>query len=515
MAISETYYLNGPSLGSSTTIYSNSSLTTIAPDGFYSDGVTSREQVSGVLLPAVTCGSCATPCGGNINGSGNQGIYLLNLDAGNTVSDVGAIIVRFDPFGVPDGIRATYNGNVYNRLSSPVNGFHSSSNPSGFTIIGNSTTTGNCSSSWYPSGGNLVLNEFLYSGNSFSPTGNTQTIAISSGDLSLRTVNPNNCIMVIPKVNSSPSIVNFELIGPCGGTVFNVNVSCPALLTGFDSSIKASTSSGACFLSETVTYYNASLANTPGTVGMYDFVFSDPYGASILQAGFYKASGSITGSNDWFQVDVNGVVVSMGACSSTSNYTFNWTSAGYINSIDSCSTPLISTFTAYSSSPTLSIGVLLYTSPSLISPVIGGNSWFKNGANTYQINNSGQIVNIITCSTPAFSATMTVGAANQFGYRQGIYGSISATNISNPAGANAVLTDLYWSSGGLRFFIANGSSTVPPNGWTTLVIGGNQYDRTSFTVIYDNTINKWTYSLSSSDNPFGTVVGNTRAITLT
>jgi hypothetical protein len=316
MAISATYYLNGPSLGSSTTIYSNSSLTTIAPDGFYSDGFISREQVLGVLLPEVTCGSCATPCGGTIGGSGNQGIYLLNLDAGSTVSDVGAIIVRFDPFSFPDGIRATYNGNVYNKLSSPVDGAHSSSNPLGFTIVGDSDATGTCSSSWYPSGGSVVLDEFLYSGSSFSPTGNTQTITIASGDLSLNTLSPGNCILVIPKVSASPNIVNFEIIGPCGGTAFNISIACPTLLTGFSSSVVASTSEDVCDLSQTVTYYNASLANTPGTVGMYDFVYSDAYGASLLAAGFYKASGSIEGGNDWFEVDINGVVVDMGVCGS-------------------------------------------------------------------------------------------------------------------------------------------------------------------------------------------------------
>ena len=137
MPISSTYYLNGPSLSSSTTIYSDSSLTTIAPDGFYSDGVISREQVSGILLPAVACGTCGTPCGGTINGSGAQGIYLLNLDAGSTVSDVGAVIVRFNPQSVPDGIRVVYNGNTYNKLSSPVDGLHQSTDPNGFTVIGN------------------------------------------------------------------------------------------------------------------------------------------------------------------------------------------------------------------------------------------------------------------------------------------------------------------------------------------------------------------------------------------
>lgn len=55
MAISSTYYLNAPSLGSATAVFSNSTLTTLAADGFYSDSVISRQQVSGVLLPQQVC----------------------------------------------------------------------------------------------------------------------------------------------------------------------------------------------------------------------------------------------------------------------------------------------------------------------------------------------------------------------------------------------------------------------------------------------------------------------------
>jgi hypothetical protein len=314
MAILGSYFLNGPSLGSSTTIFSNSNLTIIAPDGFYSDGVTSREQVAGVLLPATTCGTCGVPCGSSISGSGATGIYLLNLEAGGGPSDVGAIIVRFNPFSVPDGIRATYNGNIYNRITSPVDGAHQSTNPADFTVVGASFAdcglTGNTSN--FP-----TMTEFLFVGTSFVATGNTQNITIYPGDVSLSVSDPGNCMMVIPKTNATPSIVNFQFVGPCSSTGWDVDIQCPVLLTGFGSSVMASTSEGACLLLETVTYYNASLAGTPGIVGLYDFVFSDAYGSNPLAAGFYHATGSITGSNDWFQVDANGVVIALGVCTGT------------------------------------------------------------------------------------------------------------------------------------------------------------------------------------------------------
>lgn len=58
MATSGNYYLNGPSLGSASGVFTDAELTICAPDGFYSDGVISRELVNCVLLPQQVCLSC-------------------------------------------------------------------------------------------------------------------------------------------------------------------------------------------------------------------------------------------------------------------------------------------------------------------------------------------------------------------------------------------------------------------------------------------------------------------------
>jgi hypothetical protein len=60
MAISSSYYLNAPSLASATSVFTDDTLLVLAADGFYSDGVISREQVGGVLLPQQTCPSCVS-----------------------------------------------------------------------------------------------------------------------------------------------------------------------------------------------------------------------------------------------------------------------------------------------------------------------------------------------------------------------------------------------------------------------------------------------------------------------
>lgn len=61
----EPFYINGPSLSSSTAVFLDAALTTCAPDGFYSDGIVSREQVDCALLPEQICTACCSdPCSG-------------------------------------------------------------------------------------------------------------------------------------------------------------------------------------------------------------------------------------------------------------------------------------------------------------------------------------------------------------------------------------------------------------------------------------------------------------------
>ena len=399
MATSASYYLNAPSLGSATAVFSNDTLTTLAADGFYSNGVIVREQVSGVLLPQQTCPTCATPCGETINASGGQGIYLLDLDTGTTVGDVGAVIVRFDPYGVPDGIKATLGVNVYNKVTSPVDGLHQSSTSGNFTYVGQ--TSGDCgiSGTTYP-----ALTEFSYNGTAFVATGDTQSITVNAGDVSLGASAPGSTMMVIPKLTASPSIINFEVVGPCSGTAWQMSVDCPVLLTGFSSSVMAATSVAVCELTETVTYYNASLANTPGTVGLYDFVYADAYGSTPLTAGYYLAAGSITGSNDWFQVNSSGVVIALGVCAAPPEVSYNCVEgictdpgdgSGFFNSLEQCQENC--------AAPTISLG----------SAQCRENNCNDNAACTviYGVNTSnvpaGSYITVLT-GTPSSSATVTI-----------------------------------------------------------------------------------------------------------
>lgn len=302
------FYLDGTTLLNSQAVFTDQGLTTPAADGFYSDGTISREQVSGLLLAAQICGSCGVACGGTLSASASQGVYLLDLDAGGTSSDTGAIVVRFNPQSVPDGFKAMYGGITYNKLSSPIDGYHAS------TVATNHTYVGATASDCGISGSTYTLNEFSYiNGTGFTGTGNTQSVTVAAGDVSLSSAAPGNCVAVIPKPNASPSTVNFSFIGPCSGTAFNIAVDCPVKLTSFQTNTTTSASSTeACGLSNNGTFFNVPVTGTAGNPALHDWIFSDNNGQFPAADGWYRVGGTSTIETQ------NGVVINTGTCTTNS-----------------------------------------------------------------------------------------------------------------------------------------------------------------------------------------------------
>ena len=302
MAIQSTYYLDAPSLGSATVIYTDANLTIIAANGFYSDGTIVREQVSGSLLPQVSCPSCAIPCGDVITESGATGIYYLNVELGTAL---GAIVIKFDPQSIPDGILATINGVSYNGLASGGFGWLQGA-PGLPTYIGRSASDcGIVANSPY------VLNDYEYDGANFVLTGGTTNVTVLPGQMQLTANAPGGCAMVIPKTFASPSVLAIQLIGPCASTVFDIEVNCPAALPSFDSSTMHATSELACADVIDQIYYYANYGNLTALAYAAQ-VYSDPNGEFKLAAGFYKTTAIAL--SDWIQVDANGMVVAVGTC---------------------------------------------------------------------------------------------------------------------------------------------------------------------------------------------------------
>lgn len=310
MAVTSTYYLDAANLSLATSVYLDAALSLLAPDGFYREGTITRQQSAGILLAVDSCDTCGTTCGESIEASGNAGIYLINLNAGDTPSDIGAVIVQFNPQNVPDGIRVTYDGNVYNTLCSPTMGLLQSSNPTGFTVVG--STLSDCGLT-----GNTTIIpaavEYLYDGAAFVATGNTQSITLSPGDINLTSPAPGFCTMVIPKPTPTPSILNFEVIGNCGPTVWDIIIDCPTLLPSFQSSLKISTPTVPCDSELVDTFYFARV-HTPddGYLGLYDYVFQDPYGETPVEDGTYLVD-SLASPNQVIDV-LDGIVRTLTTC---------------------------------------------------------------------------------------------------------------------------------------------------------------------------------------------------------
>jgi hypothetical protein len=271
-----------------------------------------RQQISGNLEVVTACASCAEPCGVGVTiPSGQQGYYNVDFDAGETVSDTGAIIIYFNPQSVPDGIRVLYNSVYYNTVTNNTEGrIQSTSGVSdAFTILGSAGST--C----VPSTPNTTTYNY-YNGftgstwNAGSPA--TQSITINSGD-DVRGGASQYNTLVIPKTSATPNIVSIQVLGPCSGTAWNVSVSCPAAL----SSVLASTqqSTDACQPTQNTSVYfakNYNDTNTAPIVG--NFVFTDENGATPLNNTStvqYYITGTIA-----FSV-LNGVVVSSSTCTST------------------------------------------------------------------------------------------------------------------------------------------------------------------------------------------------------
>ena len=76
MATLGNYFLDAATLSGATAVFTDATLTTAAPDGYYSDNAVVRQQSGGLLLlGAVSCPSCSSPCGTSITVTGVSAIY--------------------------------------------------------------------------------------------------------------------------------------------------------------------------------------------------------------------------------------------------------------------------------------------------------------------------------------------------------------------------------------------------------------------------------------------------------
>jgi len=287
-----TYYLDGNTLANSAAVYTNVNLTSCAPDGYYSDGVISRQQIGCVLSPAEECAACHLNCDQILIANDTEiGVYSINTDINST--SIGAVVITFmatiGGVGVsgkqPLGVRAIYNNVTYNELSEPAAGYHASASPANFTFISPIVNPA-CliTGVTFPS-----VPSFYYDGVSFFTTGATQSISVAASDVS--TVNYVTGRMVVPKTTTSLDMLMFEIASLCSSTSeFKLEVSCPISLTGFGiSAVYSSVDQNFCNNPIVSTGYNVPVSSPQvyGVPGLFDWVFSDPNGEYVLVDGYY------------------------------------------------------------------------------------------------------------------------------------------------------------------------------------------------------------------------------------
>ena len=228
----------------------------------------------------------------------------MDVDLG---SGTGAVIINFTPGGPPNGIKAEYNGNTYNDLSSPVDGFHSASGTTAITYLGNTADDAICGGI---AGTSPVLDNYIYNGVAFAAPGGNTNPTIDATDVSLSAAVPGTCVMVVPKLNPTPSTLSLTMIAPCNTSQFSIEVECPAALPSFLGAVPEVT--GTCGSPLDQTYYHAPVNGTAGNPGLYDWVFSDANGDLPL-TGYNSIYIGGAAPGQWIEV-VQGVIVSINSC---------------------------------------------------------------------------------------------------------------------------------------------------------------------------------------------------------
>jgi len=315
----QTIFWEGLTFGSASQIFTDSALTSVAPDGFYSFGGTVRQMLNGNLLAPQSCTPCNIPCGNpknnTITGGGlGRGTYQFNVDVG---TNTGAVIIKMNPQVNPSRLIWSYDGLTSSEYSSSTWGYAQGiigeydlpiTNGGSVTCDGNTVSNNNGSNSQIISG---LSFSFDFSTQSFVSA--TIPVQVNLGPYNPSDVNlvpgiPNEYTMVIPKPNATPSIVSITIETICDSSNWIVGTNCPQPLLSSPLGVTR------CAL-YTTTVYSASSFTDSGyssLIQINDFVFTDVNGVNPLAAGVYYVFTS--GIDQIMTVSSDGVVTNLVAC---------------------------------------------------------------------------------------------------------------------------------------------------------------------------------------------------------
>ena len=306
MGIIGSYFLNGPVLATSTGIFTDEALTTDALDGYYSQGTVVRYLQSGILLPRQTCPSCATACPAAAAGVATLGVYLIPIEL---EAATGAVKVTFNPNTVPDGIRATYNGVVYNGFSAVLDGYHATSVSNGLTYMGDAAAVTGLVAT------HSLAEYELYDG-AFTANGDTASVAVTSASVSTSSGDPGNCILYLPKTLSAPTTLLIEIVQAIGteDPSWSLDVGCPAPITDTLDSTHVNPVDGCTTTAPYIdTIYLGKVSGTASVPTLYDWAFVDANAVQVKAVGDYKVKDSSDVAY-LISVDADGLISAVIAC---------------------------------------------------------------------------------------------------------------------------------------------------------------------------------------------------------
>jgi hypothetical protein len=158
----------------------------------------------------------------------------------------------------------------------------------------------------------FIGGNYDWDGSNYTYNGTTSIISVLPSQMNLTINPPDTCIMVIPKVNLNPSSLDIIIENPCSYG-FDLDVTCPIPLFPTYTSQVAPTDEIVCEYEDNLIYYNYPVSGNGVTLGLFDWIFIDPYGESVVADGYYHAPTMLPGAYDWFLVQ-NGVIIQMGQC---------------------------------------------------------------------------------------------------------------------------------------------------------------------------------------------------------
>lgn len=306
-----TYYINGPTLSSSTAIFTDAAMTTCAPNGYYADGPIVRQQVDCVLLPAQECPFCGIDCGDAVfDGPVNQGVYYMSVNLG---ASTGPIVINFDPQDYPNGIEVTYDSTVYNTVVSTF--FGPLSAPAGLPVFVGLDTQ-DCGIV-----GTHTLEQYEFRSDlSFHDLGTTDVVSILTSQMNLTWTSPGTCFMVIPKPTPTPDTLLVKVISTCGYDSFGISVNCPSTESVYEvGGGPGGPGELICgYPTGGISYYSIPVNGDGIRLGLYDFMFYDNECTVPLEDNYYLSTACPV-PYSWFRIE-NGIIVEFGDCDATFKY---------------------------------------------------------------------------------------------------------------------------------------------------------------------------------------------------